>query len=237
MAVAYAALEASPACAASPRARPPERLQVHMVEAPSPEPTAPAPELASEAETPPRPAPAMERKVQRTRERKVEAASPAHAPVTVVGLTLESTSATGAGPAFAVGNSVLCSTERQASAPAAHAPSTPEPPDLPVSRNRRAAPRAAAGVSVSPARRLGRVEPEYPPLLRQQGIEADVTVRVHLTVSGSVERVELVRSSGEPAFDEAALAAARQEHFSPETHDGVPVTTALTYSYRFRITP
>jgi protein TonB len=155
----------------------------------------------------------------------------------VVGLTLESTSSTGNGPAFAVGNTVAGSTERTAAAPQAYEPRVPVAPREPPSRNRRAAPHVAEGVNVQAARRLSRVEPEYPPLLRQQGIEGDVTVRVYLTIAGAVERVELVRSAGDPAFDQAALAAAKRERFSPETHDGAPVNTALTYSYRFRITP
>jgi TonB family protein len=52
-----------------------------------------------------------------------------------------------------------------------------------------------------------------------------------------VENVELVRGADDAAFDQAALAAARKEHFAPETHDGLPVATSLTYTYRFRIKP
>jgi protein TonB len=91
-------------------------------------------------------------------------------------------------------------------------------------------------VRVEPAKRLSRVEPDYPPLQRSQGIEADVTLRLELSPRGEVLRVEIVRSA-DPDFDRSALAAAERERFSPETHDGQPVPTVITYSYRFRITP
>ena len=68
-------------------------------------------------------------------------------------------------------------------------------------------------------------------------LEADVTVRVHITASGQLAQVELVRGADQAAFNEAALAAARKERFSPETHDEKPVETSLTYTYRFRVTP
>jgi protein TonB len=88
---------------------------------------------------------------------------------------------------------------------------------------------------VEPARRLARVEPVYPALLRRQRIEADVTVRVSLDASGRVLEVELVRSAAQQEFDQAALEAARKERFAPETHDGRSVATSLTYTYRFRV--
>ena len=222
---------------ASAAKKPPERVLVRMVEAPKPVPL--APEVKAQAVEPvPEKAP-----IVRTPRPKAEAPVPAREskpiapqPVSIVGLTLESTSASSIGPAFAVGDTLAGSTERVASAPRAQPAAPPPAPAAPVARNQRASVRAAEGVSVSPARRLGRIEPEYPSLLRHQNIEADVTVRVHLTRDGNVERVELMRSAGQAPFDQAALEAAKKERFAPETHDGVPVATAITYTYRFRIT-
>jgi protein TonB len=219
----------------------PERVQVKLVEKQVVLPPEPAPVEAEKAlEVPP--APAQEPKRAREPQKKKEAPAPEPRPaepVAIVGLTLESTSGSGSGAAFAVGSTLAGSTGRVAEAPRSAPPApTPAPQsDEPVRRNRVAQPRAAAGVRVEPAKRLARVEPEYPSLLERQGIEADVTVRVSISASGSIEGVELVRGASDRAFDEAALAAAQRERFEPETHDGLPVATSITYTYRFRIKP
>jgi len=216
------------------------RVQVQIAAAPIPQPAAEAPApmpVPRPMETPrptrPRPTPKAEPRAPEP------VATPAPEPVAIVGLTLESTSSTTSGAAFAVGQTLSGSTERvardaQPSVPV-HVP-VPAAPQ-PASRNRIAKPRAAEGVRVEPAKRLSRVEPTYPPLLERQRIEADVTVRVQVEPDGRVTNVELVRGAAEPAFNDAALAAAHKERFSPETHDGEPVATSLIYTYRFRITP
>jgi len=202
------------------------------VEAPKP-PTAP-PVVAER----PRPPPTSE-----PRPRVEEATptpAPVAAPVPIVGLTFESTSSSAGGPVFAVGDTLSGTTQRvaeevrpaQSVSPAESAPVQPR-----VSRNQVAAPRAAAGVTVEPARRLSRVEPVYPALLGRQNLEADVTVRVRISKDRTLLSAEIVRGAQQVEFNQAALTAAKQERFQPETHDGVSVETSLTYTYRFRITP
>jgi protein TonB len=214
---------------------------VHLVE-PAPVPESPEQPRVVEAESPEVAVQPRAEKIVRNTRKEAPVERPeltAPQPLEIVGLTLESTSADGTGPAFAVGNTLAGDTARVAN-PAHSTPVVPAPsvPGLPSgSGNRRVAPRAGAGVKVEPARRLSRVEPEYPSLLEHQGIEADVTVRVYISEEGLLERVELIRGASEKAFDESALAAAKKERFVPETHDGKAVATALTYTYRFRITP
>jgi periplasmic protein TonB len=231
--VAYAAFSHGSASAAVEAQRVQVKLVEHRVELP-PE---PAPVIEEKA---PEPAPAAEPKKTRPKEAPAPRPEPkAPEPVAIVGLTLESTSGSGSGAAFAVGSTLAGTTGRTAHVPQQLPTAPPEAPkgDVPVSRNRVAQPRAAAGVHVEPAKRMARVEPEYPSLLERQGVEADVTVRVTIAASGSIENVELVRGAADRAFDDAALAAARKERFAPETHDGQPVATSLTYTYRFRIKP
>jgi protein TonB len=233
--VAYAAFTQ---CSAS-AAHQPERVQVKLVERRV---ELPEPELIAAEKPVELPAQAPEPKKARQPKKEAPAPKPeprAAEPVAIVGLTLESTSSSGTGAAFAVGSTLAGSTARTAHVPQNLPPAAPNTPkgDVPVSRNRVAQPRAAEGVRVEAARRLQRVEPEYPPLLEHQGIEADVTVRVSIAANGSIESVELVRGAADRAFDDAALAAARKEHFAPETHDGLSVATSLTYTYRFRIKP
>lgn len=216
------------------------RVPVQIAAAPIPQPAAetPAPTPVPRPMEPPR---ALRPRATPKAEPPVPkpVAAPAPVPVAIVGLTLESTSSTTSGAAFAVGQTLSGSTERVARDPQpsvpVHAPAPAAP--QPASRNRVAAPRAAEGVRVEPAKRLSRIEPSYPPLLARQRIEADVTVRVQIEPDGRVTNMELVRGAAEPAFNDAALAAAHKERFSPETHDKKPVATSLIYTYRFRITP
>lgn len=157
----------------------------------------------------------------------------------VVGLTVASTAIEGTGPAFATGQTLSGVTKTVAKP---YVVATVDPPIAPTntmrpSRNRVARAQAASGTRVELARRLSQIQPEYPALLQSQRIEGDVTVRVTLSAQGAVQHVELVRAASETAFNDAALAAARRERFVPEIHDGRPVSTSLTYTYRFRINP
>jgi protein TonB len=148
----------------------------------------------------------------------------------VVGLSLESTSEAGQGPAFAVGDTLAGSTAATAA--------TRKPPavaDSPAGPNRiaRGAPRP--GSVLTPPRRLHEVKPHYPDALRAAGVEADVLLVVSLDAGGRVLSVTVGRGSGDPAFDESARAAARQEQFSPALRDGVPVPTTFSFTTHFRL--
>jgi len=165
-------------------------------------------------------------------------ATPEQAPE-VVGLTGESTAIGSTGPAFATGHTLSGTTEAVAKPYVVNAAKSPQPPALTIrpSRNRVARAQPASGTRVEPARRLSQIQPEYPALLQSRRIEGDVTVRVTLSAQGAVQHVELLRAASETAFNDAALAAARRERFMPEIQDGRPVSTSLTYTYRFRISP
>ncbi|HVY38066.1 MAG TPA: energy transducer TonB, partial [Polyangia bacterium] len=150
------------------------------------------------------------------------------APVKVVGLSLESTSEAGPGPAFAVGETLGGSTAATAAAPRAA-------PERPAGPNRVAAGAPRPGSVLTPPRRLNEVKPHYPDARRAAGVEADVLLVVSLDAAGRVLSVTVGRSSGDDAFDESARAAARQERFSPALRDGVPVPTTFTFTTRFRL--
>lgn len=159
------------------------------------------------------------------------------APIPLMGLSMEST-ISGAGPAFVPGNS------RMGKAPPTAQPSgvSSNGPVASGSGTAKASPglRAAAriptrDVKLVKPKRLAFKQPAYPPTLRAQGIEGDVLVRVNLDPQGVVKAASVLRSGGHPAFDAAALAAARNERFSPALRDGKPIAYTLSYSYRFRI--
>lgn len=84
-------------------------------------------------------------------------------------------------------------------------------------------------------RRLSPARPAYPPDLRAQRVEGNVTVRVRLDASGRVLEASVVASDPPTVFDAAALASARAERFQPATRNGRPAPYTLTFTYRFRI--
>ena len=213
--VAFAAFCSTPSQAREQHQ--PIKIQVRSLPVPPPapvpvvEPKEVVPDSAPNA--PPKPRPRAPEKAKQPEPAPPPSKEAAPPPIAIVGLTLESTSSSGQVPAFAVGQTLSGTTERIAASARAAVPDAPIAPHasvLPVSRNQRAAARAPAGVRVEPAQRLARIEPEYPPLLERQRIEADVTVRVWIAASGQLVHAELVRGAEQTAFNEAALAAARK---------------------------
>lgn len=231
---------ASAAMDALARARPPdsEAIEVAVVEPPPPPPPPepPPPEKPAAPAPPPPPRPVKKAPAApppdpvKARPPPVPLSEP---PRPVVGLDFESTVEGGAGPAFATGNTRMGTTERKAEKPGAAAPLPPSDP--PPSANRAATHLPTAGVALVKPERQKQVVPVYPEKYRQQGIEADVVVRVTIDPEGRVKSVEIVTPAGYPEFNDAARAAARGEVFSPALRDGKPIEYTLTYTYRFRL--
>ena len=81
------------------------------------------------------------------------------------------------------------------------------------------------------ARCTYRPSPAYPESLRQQGIEGSVRVLILVAEDDSIEAVEVVKSSGYPAMDAAAVSAARGCRFQMNGRRGRYTTT-----YGFQLT-
>lgn len=77
-----------------------------------------------------------------------------------------------------------------------------------------------------------RVQPMYPHVLAQRGIEGFVVVRFDVTADGGVTNARVVDSSHR-GFEKNALRAALKFRYKPRVVDGVPVAT-LNVGYRFR---
>ena len=75
-----------------------------------------------------------------------------------------------------------------------------------------------------------RPEPVYPESLRAQGIEGRVQVQIMVAADNTIEAVEILRSSGYPAMDQAALRAAWGCRFQMNGYLGRYTTT-----YRFSL--
>lgn len=71
-----------------------------------------------------------------------------------------------------------------------------------------------------PAPLYGEVPIDYPLRLWDQGMEGQTLLRVRVTDTGQVDSVEVVESSGEPAFDSAAVNGAKDLRFRPARRGG-----------------
>ena len=77
---------------------------------------------------------------------------------------------------------------------------------------------------------------EYPQALFEQGIEGKVILRLYVDEGGKVltDSTRVAESSGYPALDSAALAAAPLLRFAPALHNGEPVATVFLQPIHFR---
>ncbi|MCG6989210.1 MAG: energy transducer TonB [Gemmatimonadetes bacterium] len=71
-----------------------------------------------------------------------------------------------------------------------------------------------------PAPLYGEVPIEYPLQLWDQDREGETLLRVRVTDTGTVDSIEVLKSSGYPAFDSAAVAGARKMRFNPARRNG-----------------
>jgi protein TonB len=158
--------------------------------------------------------------------------APTSAPVRrVVGISMESTVEGGQGPAFAVGSSRMGETGGHGADPKQASRASAE--EVPV--NRVSTRFADIEAPIVAPRRLAPSAPDYPPLLREQGIEADVVVVVSIGVDGRVLKVEIVTPAAQAAFNEAAIASAKRERYAPATRAGEAVPYIQRYTIRFRL--
>jgi TonB family protein len=77
---------------------------------------------------------------------------------------------------------------------------------------------------------------EYPPVLFDQGIEGTVILRLYADSTGALvkDSTRVQESSGYPALDSAAVAAAPNLRFAPARRDGTPVASSFLQPIYFR---
>lgn len=79
------------------------------------------------------------------------------------------------------------------------------------------------------------VEPRYPDLAREAGVEGAVTVQMLVGLDGRVLRAIIAPRGSVPMLDSAALEAARASVFTPALANGHPVKVWVMQQYRFRL--
>jgi protein TonB len=78
---------------------------------------------------------------------------------------------------------------------------------------------------------LHRVEPEYPPIAKQAGIQGTVVIKAFISRAGAIERTELL--SGPPLLAHAALEAVRQWRYRPYYLNDKPVEVETQITVNF----
>jgi protein TonB len=82
-----------------------------------------------------------------------------------------------------------------------------------------------------------RIDPKYPSVAFQRGIEGKVVINVLISESGDVIETALIKGiSGPFGFNEDCINAVRQWKFVPAFKDGVKVKVWKTISFTFKKT-
>ena len=87
---------------------------------------------------------------------------------------------------------------------------------------------------ITPPKLVRFVEASYPQTENEEPVEAVVELDIVVGKDGLATEVSVARSAGE-AFDEAALAAARQFVFEPARKDWEPIAARIRYRYVFEL--
>ena len=80
-----------------------------------------------------------------------------------------------------------------------------------------------------------RVNPVYPPASRRAGEQGTVMVRVLVTERGLPGQLQVLKSSGHPRLDEAALDAIRKWRFKPAKNGATPILSWTRVQVKFEL--
>ncbi|UCG92650.1 MAG: TonB family protein [candidate division WOR-3 bacterium] len=97
-----------------------------------------------------------------------------------------------------------------------------------------AAPQPYRPAVVTQTKPRKQVQPRYPESARAVGASGQVIINAVVGIDGKVKDLSIYYSFGNPACEEAALAAARQWEFEPATRDGEPVEQAVRIPFTFQ---
>ncbi|MEB0208173.1 energy transducer TonB [Pseudomonas sp. CCC3.1] len=120
------------------------------------------------------------------------------------------------------------------------APPAPAAPAAPTAPTAPAAPAAAPGpvketAAVSGLASLGNPPPEYPALALRRNWEGSVGLKIKVLPNGRAGSVEVIKSSGKQALDDAAVAAVRNWKFVPAKRGDTPIEGFATQTIAFKL--
>ncbi|HVU37535.1 MAG TPA: energy transducer TonB [Opitutales bacterium] len=130
-----------------------------------------------------------------------------------------------------------------APAPVASAPVPATPPPLvphpqrqaygPVTSSAPAAPAQGTYIAVTDPSYLERVEPEYPAQARRMHQQGKTTLALYINALGSLDKVEIIKSSGYRLLDEAAAEAMKASRFRPAYQGTTPIPSRAEVTINF----
>jgi protein TonB len=93
-----------------------------------------------------------------------------------------------------------------------------------------------AGGSDSDVVPLVRVDPDYPPRAKQQGVEGWVDLEFTISPTGTVQDLRVLEAKPSFVFDRAALKAVRRWRYNPKVENGIAVArSGIQVRLRFEI--
>ena len=170
-------------------------------------------------EEPPPPPPPQIPSVIPPPERPKAAAAPAQA----MGLTADSTSEGGSGPAFRTGAGLVFDSQSLAQQLLGPADAT-APAELVMT---------ADSVDTPPKPASGNRQPKMPSRAVKKQLSGVVVLRLLIDGEGSVRDVKILQSEPAGVFDEAVLEVASSWRFTPATYKGQPVEIRVDQTFRF----
>lgn len=200
----------------------PLALESHTITAELLRPEAAAAPAAIQSTPEPKPAPPVVREKTKTPPKPQQKVVPKPAPTPLP--QTAAPSAQDATPAPAPAATPAPATTPAAPSSPAAAPSAPARPAMALN-----APRNVSHLDCRIA------QPDYPALSKRRGETGIAYVRFVVGLTGSIENVELKKSSGYSRLDDAALDAMRDSTCKPYLENGEPVRAAYTQPFDFSL--
>jgi TonB family protein len=80
-----------------------------------------------------------------------------------------------------------------------------------------------------------KIEPDYPLEARRTHQQGTVVLALYINEFGTLDKVEIVKSSGHPLLDRAAEDAMQQSRFSPAYSGNIPMPSRAEVSITFQL--
>jgi periplasmic protein TonB len=90
-------------------------------------------------------------------------------------------------------------------------------------------------VSITEPKYARRVQAVYPGEAQRRHQQGSVTVMIYINESGMLDKVEIVKSSGYPLLDAAAVKAVKQSEFSAQLVDAIQVGSRAEQTFTFEL--
>jgi protein TonB len=97
--------------------------------------------------------------------------------------------------------------------------------------------RVRVGGNVQASRLISKVQPVYPAIAEQSGVQGTVLLHAVIGMDGHLLSLGVANSSANPDLANAAMDAVRQWVYQPTLLNGMPVEVVTTVAVVFRLKP